>query len=486
MAFREPMGFAPTSVRRFATGGKASKSTKATKSGTRRRRAAVVGGVRRTNAVASARGPAKKTSQEKPMAKRRRRKARTAAQKAATRRMIAANKRRKSTTRRKKPVSVRKSKRGATSVVRRGSARLSPAARSHKRRVESALKSARGRKRTTIYRTRPSGKVTKIIRENPANRTKAVVSAAGGLALGLVAADMLDRYIATRKQGDMQAPATGADAKARIDAKADGYRIFAQAAGTGVSAVGAYMARKKTVVGTYLLSGMALGFAAKGFSLLVKDYLMPKVLPSQKSTDLGKRLGYVSGPRGYMGAPRPFQGKPTTVGPQATGSVGSYGCTRVPVNPSAYFKSTGSNRNSCKPWPFAKSRAEQAIEDVGRAPHGKAPIRVPSMPSAPGADQAPPAYTPPAPPDRTPETSEPGFRPQFERIPSRSRWSREPSPEEDRVLDPNVRFPGDPPPQQPPAGPVVRNPEPTQSRFQRRAPRSAAERFKFPAQQFIR
>ena len=321
-----------------------------------------------------------------------RKKARTAAQKAATRKMIAANRSRKTkanpakkrkTPAKKAPIGVRKYQSGATGVVRRGGRKLSPAASTHKRRVESALKGARGKKRTTIYRTRPSGKVTKIIRENPTNRTKAIVSATGGFAVGIIAADVLDRYIATRKQQGMDGTAYGAEAKTKIRAKADGTRIFAQAAGTGVSAVGAYMLREKSVVGTYLLGGMAAGFAAKAFGMIIKDHLMPALLKSDEADSYGKRLGYLEGPRrrGYMGSPRPFQGKPAVIGPQATGSVGSYGCTRVPVNPSHYTKG---GRESCKPWPFQHSAAQDCIDKVGRAPHGKMPVVTVPTPTVPG------------------------------------------------------------------------------------------------------
>lgn len=388
MAFREPMGFAPTAVRRV--GGQTRKSKKATKSGTRRRRAAVVGGVRRTKKASSA-GPAKKNPSKERSSMAKRKKARTAAQKAATRKMIAANRSRRANPARKrkaskrKPIGVRKStKTGATSVVRKGAAKMTPQARQYTRRVGSQLSKARGKKRTTIYRTRPSGKVTKIIRENPANRTKAIVSATGGFALGIVAADVLDRYIATRKT-EKGGPHYGEEAKAKIQAKADSTRIFAQAAGTGVTAIGAYMLREKSVVGTYLLGGMAAGFAAKAFGMVIKDHLMPALLKSDDDKSYGKRLGYVSGPRGYrgyMGFPRPFRGEPTVIGPRATGNVGSYGCTRVPVNPAAYFK--GGNE-SCKPWPFEKAPGQECIEKVGRAPHGKAPsVTVPSVPGPNG------------------------------------------------------------------------------------------------------
>lgn len=108
---------------------------------------------------------------------------------------------------------------------------------------------------------------------------------------------------------------------------------------------------------------------------------MPALLKSDKDTSLGRRLGYVAGPRGYMGAPRPFQGKPAVIGPQATGSVGAYGCTRVPVNPSNYTKG---GRESCKPWPFQKSASQDCIDKVGRAPHGKMPSVTVPTPTVPG------------------------------------------------------------------------------------------------------
>lgn len=347
------------------------------------------------------------------MAKRRTKRRRTAAQKAATRKMIAANKRRKSTKRNptsrkrkastRKPVGIRKSKKtGSTSVVRRGTSKMTPRAETYTKRVSGQLGKARGKKRTTIYRTRPSGKVTKIIRENPANRTKAIVSAVAGFSAGYIAADMLDRYIATRGENG-NAITDQAGVKAAITKKASGTRIFAQAAGTGVSAVGAYMLRKKSVVGTYLLGGVAAAFATKAFAMVVKDHLMPALLkPKTDSGDFVKRMGYygsVSGPRGYMGAPRPFRGKPTVIGPQA-GSVGSYGCTRTPVSPSAYYDQGG--RENCKPWPFTQSASQDCIDAVSQAPSGGTPpmTRQPPPTATPSPDLPRPGNVPP--PQRQP------------------------------------------------------------------------------------
>jgi hypothetical protein len=402
MAFREPMGFAPAAVRRRASSKPKRKA--ATKPGVRRK-ATKSGGRTKT------RGSTKKTSAKETgkMAKRRTKRRRTAAQKAATRKMLAANRRRrggakKNPTRRKasrrKPIGIRKSKKtGATSVVRRGTRKMSPRAETYTRRVSGQLRKARGKKRTTIYRTRPSGKVTKIIRENPANRTKAIVSAVAGFSAGYIAADMLDRYIATRAKGENGTVIKGkAAVQAAINKKASGTRIFAQAAGTGVSAVGAYMLRKKSVVGTYLLGGMAAAFATKAFAMVVKDHLMPALMEAKPdSGDFVARMGYgsVSGPRGYMGAPRPFQGKPTVIGPQA-GSVGSYGCTRSPVSPSAYYDQGG--RENCKPWPFTQSDSEECIDKVSRAPSGGVPPmsrqpRAPVMTPTPGPRAVP---TPPS------------------------------------------------------------------------------------------
>lgn len=390
MAFREPMGFAPTAVRRRG-------SPKKKTAGKPRRRAAVVGGVSRTSPAS--------TKENRSMAKRK--KARTPAQKAATKRMLAANKRARSNPTKstkakakpKKKIGVKRSATGRRSVkVKTGTkpGRLT-------RPAQKLRKTAQARTRTGVRRTYKQYKNKKygvVIRENPANRGKAIMAAAGGFAVGIVGADILDRYIATRAPEGTDTALSMQGAKEAINAKPDGMRIFAQAAGTGVSAVGAYMLRKKSMVGTYLLGGVAAAFAAKALGMVVKGHLMPALMPAKGSdSDWVKRMAYgdLAGPRGYMGAPRPFQGKPARIGPQATGSVGSYGCTRVPVNASEYM-TPEPGRGGCSPWPFqVGSQGSDCIDKVGRTPSGQVPRPAPS-PRTPGPGTIPGPRTP-----RTPD-----------------------------------------------------------------------------------
>lgn len=322
-------------------------------------------------------GGKRRISKEKTMAKRRR----SPAQIAATKRMLAANAARKSNPTKKskkrrrtaaKPVDVQHLKTGATQVRVKPRRPMSVRAAQFVRSVKRTM--PRGKGRSTVYRVSPKGKRSVIIRENPANQTKAIVSAAVGFGTGLLAADLLDRFVATRK-GDAAAAPTGAAALAKIQAPADGTRVFAQAAATGVAAIGAYALRKKSTVATYALGGMATAFAAKGLMMVITDMIMPKILPAKGKDGTQGRLAYgsLSGPRGYL---RPFQGKPTIIGPQATGSVGGYGCTRTPVDPGRY----SGGRGQCRP--FEQSPEKDCIETVNFRPPSVRPV-TPSIPSFP-------------------------------------------------------------------------------------------------------
>jgi len=385
MAFREPMGFSPSATVRRA-------SPKKKTAAKARRRAAVVGGVGRASPASN--------KEKRSMAKRK--KARTAAQKRATAKMIAANKRRaRSNPSKKAPkkIGVKTSPTGRRSVkVKSGtkiSKRLTKPAQNLRNKARAAVRT--GVKRT--YKQYKNKKYGVVIRENPANRGKAILGAAAGFGLGIVSADILDRYVATRGKDGADAITDPASAKIEINKKPDGYRIFAQAAGTGVAAVGAYMLRKKSMVGAYLLGGVAAAFAAKALGMVVKGHMMPALLPAKDSeSDFVKRLGYgdLSGPRGYMGAPRPFQGKPSHIGPQATGSVGAYGCTRVPVNPSKYMTPEAGRGMNCTPWPFqVGSQGGDCIDKVGRGPTWTAP-----RPFAPKKPTMPMPQAPTPPPER--------------------------------------------------------------------------------------
>jgi len=377
MAFVEPSGIVTSSTRK-AVG----KSKKKRRAGTTRRRV-VTGGVGRTSPVKKTKSKEKKT-----MAKSRRK--RSPAQIAATERMLAANKakrgtrkspakrkttKRRRTARARKPADIQALKTGASQVRVTPGRKLTPRAKTYVSRVKKQV----GRRRTTTYRVSAKGKAGMLVRENPANRTKAIISAAVGFGTGLLAADILDRFVATRK-GDAAAAYTGGAALAKIKAPADGTRVFAQAAATGVAAIGAYALRKKSTVATYALGGMATAFAAKGLMMVITDMIMPKLLPAKGKDGTAGRLAYgdLAGPRGYM---PPFRGKSTLVGPQAAGSVGAYGCTRVPVDPSRY----SGGREHCKPWPFEQGESRDCIETVNlRPPMQRTPTPRPQpVPSIP-------------------------------------------------------------------------------------------------------
>jgi len=395
MAFVEPAGFAH-GVRAVARNKKAKKksSPKKRSVGAVRMRAAVVGGVSRTSPASG--------KETRKMAKKRRRssKKRTPAQIAATKRMIAANRKANSTKaktgRKRAGTKITKSDSGNRTVkVTTSKKRRRPMPKETARFVRTVGKRLqKAKKKTVRYSMSSKGKARMIIRENPANQTKAIVSAAGGFILGLAGADVLDRYVATRK-GDSGAVKYGQDATAAIVKKADGIRIFAQAAAAGGLSVGAFLLRKKSVVGTYLLAGMATGFAAKGITLIIKDYLMPKLLePKEGETKLANRLQYgLAGPRGYL---RPFLGKPMMIGPQAAGSVGKYGCTRVPVDPSNYVSS---GRESCQPWPFdvVGGGGSDCMDSVNARP----PITQQPQPPVSPREPVPPIKLSPRDPDGT-------------------------------------------------------------------------------------
>jgi hypothetical protein len=376
----------------------------------RRLRRAVVGGVARTSPE-----PKKETTEMAKKARKSPRKRRTAAQRAATARLVATNKAKRGSVRKprkaasKAPRKTRKAVvkkqdvillKSGGSYVRKSAKRPRPlTAKAHRltRVVHKRIAAAKGNKNVT-FSLNKKGKAGLIFRENPASRAKAVVAGAAGFAFGLVGADVLDRYIATMAQSKNSTAAVGRDAVAAIEAKASGKRLMVQAGGAAVLGIGAYMLRRKSMVGTYLLGGAAVGFAAKGLQMLVKDYIMPKVLPDAQK----QRLGYLNAPS-MLGAPvYPFADSRRIVGPQATGSVGGCGCSRVPVNPAAYARG---ERAGCNPWEgaFGETLTPPSVPGV-TTPQVPVPsldtvppatqVLEPSAPYVPGRSRVPGPYDP--------------------------------------------------------------------------------------------
>jgi hypothetical protein len=105
---------------------------------------------------------------------------------------------------------------------------------------------------------------------------RAFGTAGAGVGIGLVVADFLDRFVATRKPTNGQNPWYGANAAAAVNRRPDAWRLGAQAAG-GLGAMAlAYVARGRSIF-PWLLGGTAVGFFANLTKQLLNWYAMPMV-----------------------------------------------------------------------------------------------------------------------------------------------------------------------------------------------------------------
>jgi hypothetical protein len=111
--------------------------------------------------------------------------------------------------------------------------------------------------------------------------------AAGGVGAGLVIADFVDRYVATRTPADSageggtakaegQHPWYGRDAAAAQRRRPDAMRLGAQAAGAIAAMALTYWTRRGNVL-PWLFGGTAVGFGANLLKQLTDWYLMPMV-----------------------------------------------------------------------------------------------------------------------------------------------------------------------------------------------------------------
>src|SRR6266545_744405 len=98
-----------------------------------------------------------------------------------------------------------------------------------------------------------------------------------GVGLGLVIADGLDRYVATRKPTNGNNPWYGANAAAAQNHRPDAWRLGAQAAGGVGSIALAYAVRGRAIL-PWLLGGTAIGFFANLTKQLVTWWVMPMAL----------------------------------------------------------------------------------------------------------------------------------------------------------------------------------------------------------------
>jgi hypothetical protein len=112
--------------------------------------------------------------------------------------------------------------------------------------------------------------------------------AAGGVGFGFIIADMLDRYVATRKPADSMAAAGGTaaagqrpwygrNAAAAQRRRPDGIRLGSQAIGALVAMAGAYFTRNMRIL-PWLLGGAAVGFGANLFKMLWDWWVAPAML----------------------------------------------------------------------------------------------------------------------------------------------------------------------------------------------------------------
>lgn len=127
--------------------------------------------------------------------------------------------------------------------------------------------------------------------ENPAGpfsvpSLKSFGWAAGGVGIGLVFAELLDRYVATRAPGkskdgtaDGAQPWMGRNAVAAIQRRPDALRLGVQAGGALASIGGAYLAgRRGGRILPWALGGTAVGFGANLAKQLMIWWIVPMVL----------------------------------------------------------------------------------------------------------------------------------------------------------------------------------------------------------------
>jgi len=264
----------------------------------------------------------------------------------------------------------RKTTKRKTTKRRKSSAKArKPAARTTKARVVRAVTSRGKSRRVSRHRAPPGQYVSRrtgkkyTFLKNPLNSTKKLAVAGVGLAVGLTAASLLDRYIATMPPKGSDKALVGGAAAAQIQAQPSNTRIAAQGLGTVGSGIGAYLLRRKSPLGSVFLGGMAVGFGVKLFQQLTEGLLMPKVFKAKSSTEatfanrffpeyqsFGTNGGTAGRPfprgraRGSLGAP-----SVPDVGPVAAGSgtVGACSCKAQGGNPF--------HTNTCERWPWRRA-----------------------------------------------------------------------------------------------------------------------------------
>jgi len=294
-------------------------------------------------------------------------------------RMAAAKKRSRKSAKKTTPAKAKATKK-RTRTVKKGARTKGSATRTSKVRVRgkqisrAVSTSIRNAKRKSVtYRKYKRGGAAIILRaSNPTDQPKAVAAFVVGAIAGAGVSALLDRWLATRATSQTSDKVLyGTSASTAINAKSDGVRIFAQLAVGGLSAAGAYAARKKMPMLAVGLAGFAGAYLFKAGFMILTDHALPMLFKSKKAGDAGDRYfpdrqpaasSGAAGRRLMGGSPHPFAGKPARIGPVATGSVGCASCKRSgllePCN------NCGGPAGGCSCNPFSRSPEQDCLRKV--------------------------------------------------------------------------------------------------------------------------
>jgi len=217
------------------------------------------------------------------------------------------------------------------------------AAKPRRRRASSAL-ATRGKYQRVVptgqYKSAQTGQVIAIRRvfgkRNPAFETKHIAAGVGGLVLGVIGADLLDRFIATMAPSGTNTALTDTAAIAAIRSKASAARMATSAGGAVVGFGTAYLLRNKAPTASYALGGFGLGFGVKFLTQLVTDVIMPVVFKVEdRSKDLTANRMYPD-KQGYADTTAVQSTPATPAVPATPGTQAGVGRVREMRRPNIY------------------------------------------------------------------------------------------------------------------------------------------------------
>jgi len=322
----------------------------------------------------------------------------------------------------------RGSSRGTTMTAKQAAAyeakhRKAAAAKKRAATKAKPKTSQRGKYRRDVpvgqYKGKKEGNVIEIKRvyskSNPDWSKPAVVgAAAGGVLLGVVGSDLLDRFVATMAPQGADTALTGTDAIKAIRTKSNAWRMGTSALGTAIGIGGAYLMYSDESEGRQIASvgfaGFGLAFGVKFLTQVAVDVFMPILFKVDSSTEqsLSNRLypdkqdyaglsasdgngnDITAGVMGVGRRPNIFR-LPSVkgVGPVATKPVGTAGCGGS--GPAHSFLAAAAKRSACGSKSCADDGAcsDPMIPSYMQNGGGEAKpggTNVPSGPGVPGPD----------------------------------------------------------------------------------------------------